>query len=119
MLSFSSLSGRPRIFSNMHQLVGTILIVAVSLFLATTVSARESFEDNRNVVVSDKGDVIFVMICDRDVPEKCLLVNPDSGDPRYVGIRENDNRYMLVRYDNGNPVARIVRASARVWVVVR
>ena len=96
-----------------------LLITAISLIPAAPVSARESFEDNRNLVVNEKGDVILVMLCDRDVPEKCLLVNADSGDPRYVGIRENDDRYMLVRYDNGNPVARIVRASGKVWVVVR
>lgn len=119
MLPLISLLGRPWISPSWRQLIKPGLIVAVSLFVITTLSARESYEDNRNVVVNDKGDVILVMLCDRDVPEKCFLVNPASGDPRYVGIRENDDRYLLVRYDNGNAVARIVRASTTVWVVLK
>ena len=94
-----------------------VFSAVLSLSLLTTVSARESSEDDRNLVVNEKGDVIFVMVCSPNVPEKCLLVNPDSGDPRYVGIRETNDRYLLVRYDNGNTVAKIIRASSRIWVI--
>jgi len=93
------------------------LIALTCALVTTTAIARDSSEDNGNVVVNNKGDVILVMLCDADVPEKCLCVQPDSGEPRYVGIRENDNRYMLVRYDNGTPTARIVRVAKKVWEV--
>ena len=93
------------------------LITVTSLLMATTVTARESSEDNGNVVVNEKGNVILVMLCDPEASEQCLCVHPDSGKPRYVGIRESDNLYTLLRYDNGTPVARIVRVAAKVWKV--
>lgn len=81
--------------------------------------ARESAEDNGNVVVNARGDVVAVMVCSPNVPDKCLVVEERSGNPMLMALRESDDRYFVVDYKSGNPVGRLIRVGKTVWRVVQ
>ena len=74
--------------------------------------ASDSTEDDGNVVVNSRGDVFAVIVCSKQVPDKCLLVDPKSGKPRFAGLREADDRFYVVDFDKGKPVGRIARVGA-------
>jgi len=55
------------------------------------------------------------MLCEVKVPDECLIVDVDMGNPLFMAFRESDNRYFVANYNNGNPVGTIVRVGPTVW----
>ena len=113
----------PKRYPLAHAMTSRNLVLALWIGLLSTlalaVQARESAEDNGNVVVNARGDVIAVILCDPEAPDKCLIVEERSGNPLLMAFRESDDRYFVVNYKNGDPVGRIVRVGRTVWRIVQ
>lgn len=72
-----------------------------------------------NVVVNSRGDIVAVMLCDKNARKRCLIVEESSGEPLLVAMWEAEDRYFVVSHKTGEPFGRLLRVGRKVWQVFR